>query len=68
MSGSIPRSNDLKAKVAASVLSTRLKQCWKTDLEWQLIPAQLKEVSYMHKWVHKIRLLVIVPSMYLLLP
>ena len=54
MSGSTPRSNDPKAKVVTSVLSARLKQRWKTDLEWQLIPAQLKEVSCMHNWVHKI--------------
>ena len=31
---------------AASVqLSTRLKECWEHDLNWELLPRQLNEVS-----------------------
>ena len=45
MSGSTPRTGDPKTKAAATVLSVRLNQCWKADMNWQLIPAQLKGVS-----------------------
>ena len=36
---------DLKVLAAATVLTTRVKQCWAHEFEWDVIPTKLKDVS-----------------------
>lgn len=40
-----PRASDPKAYASTAALSSRLKGCWSKDLNWDLVPERLKEVS-----------------------
>lgn len=42
--GNSPISGDSKQTTAALQLSSRLKNCWKTDFDWTLAPTTVKEV------------------------
>jgi hypothetical protein len=43
--GNSPISGDSKQTTAALQLSSRLKNCWKTDFDWTLVPTTVKEVD-----------------------
>ena len=43
--GNAPISGDSKQTTAALQLSSRLKNWWKTDFDWTLVPTAVKEVD-----------------------
>lgn len=49
MAGVSPHHGDSKQLAAAMQLSPRLQSCWKTDIDWELIPQKLREVHVANK-------------------
>ena len=46
-----PKMTDSKHRSAALLLSSRLKSCLETNLDWTLFPTGLAEVQYMYSRV-----------------